>query len=104
MPTLLPAWNFVPRWRTMIEPAGTDWPPNTFTPSIFGWESRPFRVEPPPFFCAMVQISLMGSGVDRTDFDLSEVLAMALPLLIVLATAHLEDSHLVVPAVPDHRG
>jgi hypothetical protein len=23
------------------------------TPSIFGLESRPFRVEPPPFFCAM---------------------------------------------------
>jgi hypothetical protein len=33
------------------------WPPNTFTPSIFGFESRPLRVEPPPFFCAMVQCS-----------------------------------------------
>jgi hypothetical protein len=27
-----------------------------------------------------------------------------LPLLIVLATAHLEDAHLVVPAVGHHRG
>ena len=27
MPTLVPAWNLVPRWRTMIEPAGTIWPP-----------------------------------------------------------------------------
>ena len=26
------------------------------TPSILGWESRPFRVEPPPFFCAMSQL------------------------------------------------
>src|SRR5436305_3602459 len=104
IPTLAPAWKRVPRCRTMMEPAGTVWPPNTFTPSILGWESRPFRVEPPPFFCAMVQISLMGSGVDRTDFDLIEVLAMALPLLIMLATAHLEDAHLVVPAVADHRG
>jgi hypothetical protein len=23
------------------------------TPSIFGCESRPLRVEPPPFFCAI---------------------------------------------------
>src|SRR6185369_1878391 len=87
----------------MIEPAGMVWPPNTFTPSIFGWESRPFRVEPPPFFCAMVQISLRGSGIDRTDFDLSEVLAVALPFLVVLATAHLEDADLVVPAMAHHR-
>ncbi|ODV42928.1 hypothetical protein AWV79_21910 [Cupriavidus sp. UYMMa02A] len=29
------------------------WPPNTFTPRRFDSESRPFRVEPPPFFCAM---------------------------------------------------
>ena len=56
MPTLAPAWNLVPRWRTMIEPAGTTWPPNTLTPSIFGWESRPLRVEPPPFFCAMCEL------------------------------------------------
>jgi len=43
----------VPRWRTMIAPADTVWPPNTLTPSIFGCESRPLRVEPPPFFCAI---------------------------------------------------
>jgi hypothetical protein len=29
------------------------WPPKILTPSIFGCESRPFRVEPPPFFCAI---------------------------------------------------
>ena len=31
----------------------TDCPPKALTPSIFGWESRPLRVEPPPFFCAI---------------------------------------------------
>jgi hypothetical protein len=39
----------VPRWRTMISPPVTAWPANTFTPSIFGFESRPFRLEPSPF-------------------------------------------------------
>src|SRR5436190_13909087 len=29
---------------------------------------------------------------------------MTLPLLIMLATAHLEDAHLVMPAVCHHRG
>jgi len=48
-----PGWNWVPRWRTMIEPALISSPPKRFTPSILGLESRPFRVEPPPFFCAM---------------------------------------------------
>src|SRR5690606_2419058 len=37
----------------MIDPAETTWPPKALTPSIFGFESRPLRVEPPPFFCAI---------------------------------------------------
>src|SRR2546427_1231482 len=90
----------------MIDPAGMVWPPNTFTPSIFGCESRPFRVEPPPFFCAMVQISLTfgNSGVHGTDLELGEGLAMTLPLLIVLAATHLEDAHLVVLALGHDSG
>src|SRR3954453_16274424 len=43
----------VPRWRTMIVPAVTPWPSKTLTPSIFGFESRPFRDEPSPFLCAI---------------------------------------------------
>src|SRR5918912_125000 len=39
----------------MIDPAETVSPPNTFTPSRFEVESRPFREEPPPFLCAMVE-------------------------------------------------
>src|SRR5712691_6897523 len=52
-PTPSPGWMRVPRWRTMIEPAGTAWPANTLTPSRLDLESRPFLVEPPPFLCAM---------------------------------------------------
>src|SRR3954465_1173087 len=98
MPPLSPAWNLVPAWRTMIEPAEMASPPNALTPSIFGWESRPFRVEPPPFFCAMVdyllQCRVARSGVDRRDLEFGEVLAGTAMLLVVLATAHLEDAHL----------
>ena len=51
----------------------TIWPPNTFTPSILGWESRPLRVEPPPFFCAMLQLLTLAaiSRVDRADLQIS---------------------------------
>ena len=38
---------------TRIEPAGTYWPAKRFTPSIFGWLSRPFRELPTPFLCAI---------------------------------------------------
>src|SRR6185295_6614121 len=48
IPTFLPGWNLVPRWRTMIVPALTLVPPNAFTPRRWALESRPLRVEPPP--------------------------------------------------------
>ena len=47
-PTFTPGWNLVPRWRTMIAPACTAPPSNTFTPRRLDSESRPFLVEPPP--------------------------------------------------------
>src|SRR5262245_55814725 len=49
MPTLSPAWNFVPTCRTSTLPAFTAWPAKRLTPRIFGFESRPLRVEPCPF-------------------------------------------------------
>src|SRR5690606_41532710 len=52
-PTPGPGWNWVPRWRTMMLPAETAWPPKIFTPRYFGLESRPLREEPTPFLCAM---------------------------------------------------
>src|ERR1700758_584176 len=42
------------------------------------------------------------SGVDRRDLEFGEVLAMTAMLLVVLATAHLEDANLVVPALSNH--
>jgi hypothetical protein len=56
----------------------------------------PFRVEPPPFFCAMTVLLTCSNGA---DLQFGELLAMALAFLVVLATAHLEDAHLVVLAV-----
>src|SRR3990167_1412894 len=84
----------------MIEPALTSSPPNAFTPSILGLESRPFRVEPPPFFCAMLTYS---SGCDRRDLQFGEILTVTLALLVVLATTHLEDVNLVVPTMCQNR-
>src|SRR5690606_2571078 len=52
-PTPAPGWNWVPRWRTMMLPASTAWPPKILTPRYFGLESRPLREEPTPFLCAM---------------------------------------------------
>src|SRR5262249_23278509 len=48
-----PGRKRVPRWRTRIIPDETSWPANIFTPSICGFESRPFRDEPNPFLCAI---------------------------------------------------
>ena len=41
-------------------------------------------------------MSLYSISVDGADFQLRERLAMALMLLVVLATTHLEDAHFVV--------
>src|SRR5207244_1394653 len=57
-----PGRKRVPRWRTMIDPARTCWPANTFTPSIFGFESRPLRDEPRPFLCAIRFLRLLLRG------------------------------------------
>src|SRR4051794_25229169 len=84
-PTLLPGWKWVPRWRTMISPALTTWPPKRFTPRRWEFESRPFLVEAAPFLCAISSV-LSGvrqrSGVDRGDLDLGVLLAVTLALLV----------------------
>src|SRR5262249_41218898 len=48
-----PGLKRVPRWRTMISPPVTVWPAKTLTPSRFALESRPLRLEPNPFLCAI---------------------------------------------------
>src|SRR6218665_677036 len=54
------------------------------------------------FLCHDINSS--GSDSNRADMQLGELLAMALAFLIVLASAHLEDMHLVALAAGHHRG
>src|SRR5205807_9716429 len=53
MPTPTPGLKRVPRWRTMISPPLTDCPANVLTPRRCAFESRPLRLEPSPFLCAI---------------------------------------------------
>src|SRR5690606_38205732 len=55
------------------------------------------------FFVCHVELP-PDSGRDGFDAKLGVVLAMALTLLVVLATAHLENADLVVTAVGHHGG
>src|SRR5262249_37532794 len=56
MPTPSPGLKTVPRWRTMISPPVTVSPANTFTPRRLAFESRPLRLEPRPFLCAIASL------------------------------------------------
>src|ERR1043166_8715152 len=85
----------------MMLPAMTCSPPNFFSPSRLLCESRPLRVEPPAFLCAIAV--LLGAG-DVGDLHFREVLPMALLLVIVLAAAVLDDADLVAAAVRDDLG
>ena len=62
IPTFSPAWNLVPTWRTRMEPADTSSPAKRLTPRILGLESRPLRVEPCPFLCAMTLLHFRASS------------------------------------------
>src|SRR6185369_9894800 len=72
-PTLRPGLILVPRWRTMIDPPGTNWPPKTLTPRRWELESRPFLELPNPFLCAIRHLNLdvvdlhVGEGLTMTD-------------------------------------
>src|SRR6478609_4732024 len=86
-PTPVPGWKWVPRWRTMISPALTSWPPYRFTPRRCELESRPFLVEAAPFLCAMSSVlrgrsRRAGSERDVGDLDLGVLLAVTLALLV----------------------
>src|SRR6187431_979363 len=77
-PTLAPGWKCVPRWRTMISPALTTWPPKRLTPRYCALESRPLRVDDAPFLCAMTRQPLLDAG----DLDAGQVGAETLALLV----------------------
>src|SRR5579864_3282425 len=115
-PTLVPGKKRVPRWRTMIEPPLTSSPPKRLTPRCCGLESRPLRLEPCPFFCAMSSCSL-SSGVryrcvrrlrclrqlDLVDADAGVVLAMADRLALRVALLVLEHPDLRALRLADQR-
>src|SRR5690606_28314892 len=52
-PTFLQGCHFVPHCLTRMLPAVTNWPAVAFSPRRCERESRPLRVEPCPFLCAM---------------------------------------------------
>src|SRR5450759_741876 len=67
MPTPAPGLKRVPRWRTMISPPVTACPANVFTPRRWAFESRPLRLEPKPFLCAICLSLLVGFRGWRAD-------------------------------------
>src|SRR5690349_1662248 len=87
-PTFAPGWKWVPRWRTMISPALTCWPPNRLTPSRCALESRPFRLDEAPFLCATTGLL---SGLDAGDLHAAVALTVALPLPVTGLVLVLED-------------
>src|SRR3954451_19668079 len=98
-PTPVPGWKCVPRWRTMISPALTSWPPYRFTPRRWELESRPFLVEAAPFLCAMSSVlhgrsRRAGSDRDVGDLDLGVLLAVTLALLVAGLVLVLLDDYL----------
>src|SRR3981189_914407 len=85
-PTLIPGWNLVPRWRTMMVAACTEGPPKLVTPRRWAFESRPFRVEPPPLVLDMSSDSFCRRSAgrrDRGDLDGRVPLAMTPALRLV---------------------
>src|SRR3954469_11284039 len=98
MPTPGPGLKRVPRWRTMISPPVTVWPANTFTPRRFALESRPLRLEPRPFLCAMSSSPLAG----RRGPDARPLLAVAGAALVAAVGLELEHAQLRPALVRDH--
>src|SRR6185503_757051 len=97
----------------MIEPAVTSWPANTFTPSRFAFESRPFFEEPRPFLCAISGLlcGLLGSllagsrllgRADALDRDPRQLAAVAAGLLVARLGLELEHLDLLAAHVLDH--
>src|SRR4051794_41852278 len=95
MPAPSPGLKRVPRWRTMISPPVTVCPANTFTPRRLALESRPLRLEPRPFLCAISSAPL----ADRRDADARQLLAVARPALVAALGLELEPAGLRPPLV-----
>src|SRR5262252_9090920 len=95
-PTFRPGLMRVPRWRTMMEPPVTSWPPKDFTPRRCALESRPFLELPKPFLCAMELAH------DVADAHFGVVLPVPLGPLILFLAFELEDQDLRAAILPLH--
>src|SRR3954452_14318858 len=95
-PTPRPGWKWVPRWRTMISPALTTWPPKRLTPRRWALESRPLRDDEAPFLCAM-----SSALRDVADHDAGQGLTVPLPLVVAGLVLELVDVDLRALAVLD---
>src|SRR5437867_11861264 len=89
-PTFTPGRIFVPRWRTRTAPASTHAPANVFTPSRWPSESRPLRLLPAPFLCAMCLSLLLRSG-DLRHAEVDERLTVTLTLPVAHLVLVLQD-------------
>src|SRR3982750_4881254 len=106
-PTFAPGWKWVPRWRTMISPALTTWPPKRLTPRYCAFESRPLRVEDAPFLCAMSVPCVEPSRrklLDAGDLDAGQLRAVALALLVPGLVLELLDDDLGAAQIGDDLG
>src|SRR5215203_4021046 len=110
MPAPSPGLNFVPRWRTMISPPRTVWPANTFTPRRLAFESRPLRLEPSPFLCAISALLVRrrprapAGDLDARHLDAGQLLAVARAALVAALGLELEHAQLRAALVTDHLG
>src|SRR3954449_8943087 len=99
MPVPSPGLNFVPRWRTMISPPVTASPAKTFTPRRLAFESRPLRLEPRPFLCAIASLL-----PDLRDSEAGELLPVARAAAVAALGLELEDPQLLAALVADDLG
>src|SRR3954464_14506827 len=99
MPAPSPGLNLVPRWRTMISPPVTAWPENTFTPRRLAFESRPLRLEPRPFLCAIASLL-----PDLGDAEPGELLPVTRAAAVPALGLELEHAQLLAPLVADDLG
>src|SRR4051812_36455854 len=84
----------------MMLPAMTTSPPNFLSPSRFECESRPLRVLPPAFLCAMRRLL----PFDGRDAHVRVRLAMTSATHVVLAATEFDDANLVAAIVPHDFG
>src|SRR4051794_5470678 len=110
MPTPSPGRKRVPRWRTMISPPLTVWPANTFTPRRLAFESRPLRLEPSPFLCAISGFLVRlgprapAGDLDARHLDAGQLLAVAGAALVAALGLELEHAQLRAALVTDDLG